>query len=446
MANSSAVLKYMADDLRAISKLNQSYRYGLKIGVYGDIEDYIRMGFFSLNLKRLNKRIDMALEVIEHQTTNHTFIPQIIENIFEDLKEVYPMPEKFLVGVDFAQFPEENIELLWKFADQLEHLSTVLDFKYGLHQDPDEPRPSYWKDYNIDFDNILNKVESGEWTFQTIQNRYGALFERDQEFKDMFLRHLSQSFHKVGLGRVLEESEKVKDERIRNVDNTIKRMYGDVGVYIQPTPKKNPFENDFKEITDGVINGRLGHIKVKEYLKEWRTETPNIISMFLNYLNQVIYTYNRIGEEKKEKILTELHDNILATFNNDSGIEKNQPEPKTTPDFSHMESFQPTNPFDMGKLYRFLIQEGVIRDIDEELFSNCISHAHINELWENAKPLRKRNVLQRLFKTISNYYPEDWIKKCSKNLNKEVRHITNPTDSKTISDFTLKLGKVMNGK
>lgn len=100
----------------------------------------------------------------------------------------------------------------------------------------------------------------------------------------------------------------------------------------------------------------------------------------------------------------------------------------------------------MGKLYRFLIQEGVIRDIDEELFSNCISHAHINELWENAKPLRKRNVLQRLFKTISNYYPEDWIKKCSKNLNKEVRHITNPTDSKTISDFTLKLGKVMNGK
>lgn len=341
MANSSAVLKYMADDLRAISKLNQSYRYGLRIGAFRNIEDYIQMGFFRVNLKRLNKRIDMALEVIEHQTTNHTFIPQIIENIFEDLKEVYPMPEKFMVGVNFAQFPEENIELLWKFADQLEHLSTVLDFKYGLHQDPDEPRPSYWKDYNIDFDNILNKVESGEWTFQTIQNRYGALFERDQEFKDMFLRHLSQSsFYK---GIVLKESEKVKDERIWNVYNTIKRTYGDVGVYIQPTPKKNPFENDFKEITDGVINGRWGHIKVKEYLKEWRTETPNIISMFLNYLNQVIYTYNHnIGEEKKEKILTELHDNILATFNNDSGIEKNQPEPKTTADFSHMESCQPT--------------------------------------------------------------------------------------------------------
>lgn len=413
MANSSAVLKYMADDLRAISKLNQSYRYGLKIGVYGDIEDYIRMGFFSLNLKRLNKRIDMALEVIEHQTTNHTFIPQIIENIFEDLKEVYPMPEKFLVGVDFAQFPEENIELLWKFADQLEHLSTVLDFKYGLHQDPDEPRPSYWKDYNIDFDNILNKVESGEWTFQTIQNRYGALFERDQEFKDMFLRHLSQSFHKVGLGRVLEESEKVKDERIRNVDNTIKRMYGDVGVYIQPTPKKNPFENDFKEITDGVINGRLGHIKVKEYLKEWRTETPNIISMFLNYLNQVIYTYNRIGEEKKEKILTELHDNILATFNNDSGIEKNQPEPKTTADFSHIESFTPTNPFDMGKLYRFLIQEGVIRNIDKQLFSDCITHGHINELWENGVKSKLKLVCHRL----KDGYGKEWFQKVCENLN-----------------------------
>lgn len=341
MENSSVVLKYMADDLRAISKLNQSYRYGLKIGVYGDIEDYIRMGVFSLNLKRLNKRIDKALEVLESQTTNHTFIPQIIENIFEDLKEVYPMPEKFMVGVNFAQFPEENTKLIWKVAEQLENLSTVLDFKYGLHQDPDEPRPSYWKDYNIDFDNILNKVESGEWTFQTIQNRYGALFERDQEFKDMFLCHLSQSFHKVGFGQVLEESEKVKDERIRNVGNAIKRTYGNIGEHIQPTPKKNPFENDFKEITDGVINGRLGHIKVKEYLKEWRTETPNIISMFLNYLNQVINACNYIGEEKKEKILTELHDNILATFYNDSSIKTDhQPEPETTEQRSKSKSIK----------------------------------------------------------------------------------------------------------
>ena len=334
-------LKCMENDLENIAKLNKSYRYELSIGVHETIEEYIKIGFFQLDMKRLSERIDGALEVLESQTTNHTFIPQIIENIFEDLKEVYPMPEKFMVGVDFAQFPEENTDLIRKVAEQLENLSTVLDFKYGLHQDPDEPRQSYWKDYNIDIDNILNKVESGEWTFQTIQNRYGALFERDQEFKDMFLCHLSQSFHKVGFGQVLEESEKVKDERIRNVYNTIKRMYGDVGVYIQPTPKKNPFENDFKEITDGVINGRLGHIKVKEYLKEWRTETPNIISMFLNYLNQVINACNYIGEEKKEKILTELHDNILATFYNDSSIKTDhQPEPETTEQRSKSKSIK----------------------------------------------------------------------------------------------------------
>lgn len=118
------------------------------------------------------------------------------------------------------------------------------------------------------------------------------------------------------------------------------------------------------------------------------------------------------------------------------------------PDFSHMVSYQSTIPFDMLALYSFLINEGVINNVDEQLFTNCITHAHINELWESSHVVKKhkRNLLQCLFKMLSGYYPEKWITECANNLNVDKKRITNPTRSRSTIQFTDKLIRILKGK
>lgn len=120
----------------------------------------------------------------------------------------------------------------------------------------------------------------------------------------------------------------------------------------------------------------------------------------------------------------------------------------TLPDFSHMESFTPTIPFDISALYSFLINESVINKIDFSLFSQCITHAHINELWHSCytKCKRKRNLLQSLFKLMAEYYPDKWITKCADNLNVKKKRITNPTRSDKTTKFEDRLRQVLKGK
>lgn len=87
--------------------------------------------------------------------------------------------------------------------------------------------------------------------------------------------------------------------------------------------------------------------------------------------------------------------------------------PATSPDFSHMKSYTPTISFDMSALYSFLIDEGVIRDVDEALFSDCISHAHVNELWENGVISKLKLVIHHLQKE---HYSQDWFNTLCLNL------------------------------
>ena len=116
-------------------------------------------------------------------------------------------------------------------------------------------------------------------------------------------------------------------------------------------------------------------------------------------------------------------------------------------DFSHMRSFTPRVAFDMASLYTFLVDEGVIVNIDEKLFIDCISHAHVNELWEIAGKLRKRNLMQHFFKLLAQgWYSKEWISTCAANLNKDVKHITNPTSSKAVDNFDTKLRCVLKQK
>ena len=86
-------------------------------------------------------------------------------------------------------------------------------------------------------------------------------------------------------------------------------------------------------------------------------------------------------------------------------ISQQAPTAKNTPDFSHMRSFSPTIRFDIGALYSFLIDEGVIKNISESLFTDCITHANINELWGNCTKSKMKCVLHH----IKNYYEKEWF-------------------------------------
>ena len=74
------------------------------------------------------------------------------------------------------------------------------------------------------------------------------------------------------------------------------------------------------------------------------------------------------------------------------------------PDYPHMESYTPTIPFDMSALYTFLKDEGVIRDIDEPLFADCITHANMNELFNHGVKSKLRLVISHLKK----HFPKNW--------------------------------------
>lgn len=71
-------------------------------------------------------------------------------------------------------------------------------------------------------------------------------------------------------------------------------------------------------------------------------------------------------------------------------------EKDNAPDFSCMESFAPTNELDLSALYRYLINEGVIKDIDERLFTDCITHANMNELFGHGIRSKLKCVVQHL--------------------------------------------------
>lgn len=112
--------------------------------------------------------------------------------------------------------------------------------------------------------------------------------------------------------------------------------------------------------------------------------------------------------------------------------------------FSHMRSFTPDTAFDMSALYTFLVGEGVVGSIDERLFADCISHAHVNELWEIAGRRRKRNLMQCLFKMLAQeWYPREWISTCASNMGSTVKKLTNPTTSGATGVFEDKLRRVL---
>lgn len=192
------------------------------------------------------------------------------------------------------------------------------------------------------------------------------------------------------------KAEIVNHERLYNED-VYKRLYDENGY------DRDPYTRDLnakiKDVTDHFCKIKNLHDKI------------NGVGRYHFYAPK----YTELREWKSERIslYNELQELIETPMSFDVDDNTSMPETHNQTDFSHMESFTPIIPFDMGKLYHFLIQEGVIRNIDMSLFSDCISHGHINELWENGVKYRLKLVCHRL----KDKYCKEWFQKVCENLN-----------------------------
>lgn len=110
----------------------------------------------------------------------------------------------------------------------------------------------------------------------------------------------------------------------------------------------------------------------------------------------------------------------------------------STPDFSHMESYSPNIQFDLSALYEFLIGESVIKDIDEKLFGDCISHAYMNEVWK----VGNHHKLKCVFRHLKDHFSNDWIDIVAQRMN-TTRKIITAIDRSKIKAFEFKLTDIL---
>lgn len=213
-------------------------------------------------------------------------------------------------------------------------------------------------------------------------------------------------------------------------------------------------EKAFKDKLIPFIEGKYGDMSFDTFIS--RFIINNVADLAKKRrLKHLIANCNDDGIKEQLRRYLEQCEMEIADHNIEQMPEP-QPSPSVeestkddAPDFSHMESFKPTIKFDMLALYSFLKDQGVVVDIKYSLFCDCISHAHINELWYSNHVIkkRKRNLLQCLFKMLAQeYYPEEWIARCAKNLDKDKKNITNPTTSGATVKFENKLRDILKGK
>jgi len=147
-------------------------------------------------------------------------------------------------------------------------------------------------------------------------------------------------------------------------------------------------------------------LRAYQNLQEYETEWDNVAIENLEhkspeYRHSVSTLRNAVKEFCKiiETYYPELPNNADATTTSSSKqtitVEAETPE-TSTPDFLHMESFSPKIPFEISLWYDVLKNEGVIIDVDEGLFCDCISHAHMNELFKNGKTAKLKCVVHHL--------------------------------------------------
>lgn len=96
----------------------------------------------------------------------------------------------------------------------------------------------------------------------------------------------------------------------------------------------------------------------------------------------------------------------------DDGVSMEPSQELSTPDFRNTISFRPTKEYDISVLYSFMINEGVINNIDEQLFIECISHANLKVLYENGLHAKLKCIISYL----KSYYCPEWFSAVCNNL------------------------------
>ena len=208
-------------------------------------------------------------------------------------------------------------------------------------------------------------------------------------------------------------------------------------IFLIENPTENPTEKQQKPNHSYFFYHCIG-----KYVQEWNVRTPHFkdgefykifqdveqyrdkIAIYLKQVPndcQVLERWFEIMERKAQNDeqrgdLSDLKSkftNLLAekTQSSDNAVEVTTENP-TTINFSHMESYTPTIPFDMSKWYNVLTNDGVISGVDENLFIDCISHAHMNELFEHGKKAKLRCVVSHL----KSRYPTKWFDVVCSNL------------------------------
>lgn len=186
-----------------------------------------------------------------------------------------------------------------------------------------------------------------------------------------------------------------------------------------PIPPSNKNGNEIiTRLNDVVVWCKLHH---KDFTSQLATYP---LVKDIEDLNVVAtYVFDNFGKWSSQ---IRFNSNVASIFNNvgyliDNAIEPTikQRKPTSTPErttavevempntltaTSHNESIKPTISFNMSALYSFLIDEGVIENLNDKLFADCINQADIKALL-NVTP--SKNKLKLALQTLKEYYQSD---------------------------------------
>lgn len=205
--------------------------------------------------------------------------------------------------------------------------------------------------------------------------------------------------------------------------------------------KYEPTEDDEKAVKDKLIpfiEGKYGGMTFDVFMRKFGV---NDIISEVGFMRRLAHMIDHCPDDKTRGLLYDYREhhkfesyvNAVApitkqhTPTQSDTTPKHEPQPSptsgnaddvTTPDtsnFSHMESFNPTIPLDMSGLYAFMIGESVIKDIDEQLFADCIYKANMNTLWDICGKLRKRNQMRCVIRYLKDKFEPDWLSRIKTN-------------------------------
>lgn len=313
-------------------------------------------------------------------------------------------------------------------------------------------------------------------------NLYGMGGYGDVAFDDFVKEYIIKDLSPIAVVRRLNymidqcSNEQVKRELHKHLDwrkcdeDVISELHGAMAQFVRffdhaANVSPIPSDRNRDEVTTRLFNVLEW---CKHHDKEFKTQLVNCpllknvedLSVLATYICEsadnwvYIVDYDGVVLELFNDIAMLLDMAIEPTMKKRNGNATERPEPQlsptsgnaddvthpdtSTPDFSHMESYSPNIQFDLSALYEFLIGESVIKDIDEKLFGDCISHAYMNEVWK----VGNHHKLKCVFRHLKDHFSNDWIDIVAQRMN-TTRKIITAIDRSKIKAFEFKLTDIL---